>query len=202
MAKKSQFEIANEIREGITAQVIEMLEAGVGPWTRPWGIEGSGLQLRENGEAYKGTNQFLLGMVAAFKGYTSPYWMTFNKAKALGGMVRKGEKSQIAVYYKQIKITDKDTNEEKFIPMLKAYRVFNADQIENLPEKYHPAQIDVETQNERLAAAEAFFSATGADLRFGGARAFYAPGSDHIQMPEFAAESQAQLIREMREGGF
>lgn len=187
MAKKSSTQIANEIRTKLTNQVIEMLEAGTSPWTRPWGVAGDlgGLQLRENGEPYKGTNQFLLGMVAAFNGYTSPFWMTFNKAKALGGMVRKGEKGQVAVYYKRIKIKDKETGEEKYIPMLKSYAVFNADQIDDLPAKYHPAPLAAEAQNERLAGAEEFFNAVGADVRFGGQRAFYAIAADFVQMPAF-----------------
>lgn len=39
----------------------------------------------------------------------------------------------------------------------------------------------------RIAAAERFFAALpGLDLRHGGAAAFYAPASDHVQMPAFA----------------
>jgi antirestriction protein ArdC len=37
----------------------------------------------------------------------------------------------------------------------------------------------------RNARAEAFFAATGANVRHGGDRAYYAVGSDHIQMPPF-----------------
>ncbi|GAB5373665.1 MAG: hypothetical protein AcusKO_01270 [Acuticoccus sp.] len=42
-------------------------------------------------------------------------------------------------------------------------------------------------EEERNAAADAFFTATGAYIRHGGNRAYYAPGPDYVQMPEFAA---------------
>src|SRR5579862_2990935 len=40
---------------------------------------------------------------------------------------------------------------------------------------------------ERIAQADAFFGGIGATVRHGGNQAFYAPVSDHIQMPPFAA---------------
>ena len=40
---------------------------------------------------------------------------------------------------------------------------------------------------ERIAQADAFFASVGADVRHGGNQAFYAPASDHIQMPPFQA---------------
>jgi len=40
---------------------------------------------------------------------------------------------------------------------------------------------------KRIERADAFFQAIGANVRHGGNRAFYAPDSDHIQMPPFAA---------------
>ena len=39
---------------------------------------------------------------------------------------------------------------------------------------------------ERIEHAETLFQSIGADLRHGGNRAYYAPGTDHIQMPPFA----------------
>ena len=39
--------------------------------------------------------------------------------------------------------------------------------------------------------AEGFFAALGADIRTGGNRAFYAPGYDFVQMPDFATFKSA-----------
>lgn len=44
----------------------------------------------------------------------------------------------------------------------------------------------------RIAQAESFFAATGADIRHGGHRAFYAPGPDLVQMPPFEAFCDAE----------
>src|SRR5208282_4810953 len=38
---------------------------------------------------------------------------------------------------------------------------------------------------QRIEAADRFFAATGADIRHGGTRAFYAEGPDYVQMPPF-----------------
>ena len=54
-----------------------------------------------------------------------------------------------------------------------------------MPEKYY-AKIDNPLPLvQRLDRAEQFFAATNADIRHGGSRAFYSPGSDHVQMPPF-----------------
>lgn len=69
-------------------------------------------------------------------GYSSRYWMTYRQAEALGGQVRKGETSSLSVYYSQISKTEPDrvTGEDhtRAIRFLKAYNVFNADQIDGL----------------------------------------------------------------------
>jgi antirestriction protein ArdC len=45
---------------------------------------------------------------------------------------------------------------------------------------------------QRIEQAEAFFKATGAIIKHGGDRAFYAPGPDRIQMPPFEAFRDAE----------
>jgi antirestriction protein ArdC len=61
--------------------------------------------------------------------------------------------------------------------------VFNAAQVDG----YTPKADAERPILERIADAEASFSAIGADVRHGGNQAFYAPVSDHIQMPPFQA---------------
>jgi antirestriction protein ArdC len=63
----------------------------------------------------------------------------------------------------------------------RGYSVFNAAQVDD----YTPTTDADTPMPERIARAEAFFAAIGADLRHGGNQAFYAPASDHIQMPPF-----------------
>ena len=53
-------------------------------------------------------------------------------------------------------------------------------------------------RSQRLEAADRFFAATGADIRHGGTRAYYAEGPDYVQMPPFEtfrdAESYAATL--------
>ena len=84
-------------------------------------------------------------------------------------------------------------DEERAIPFLKAYTVFNIEQIDGLPGALLRDSPNAEPNpDERIAHAEAFFAATGADIRHGGDSAFYVPSLDYIQMPPFEAFRDAQ----------
>ncbi|QSY98032.1 DUF1738 domain-containing protein (plasmid) [Rhizobium bangladeshense] len=175
----------------ITDIVIAELEKGVRPWVQPWGAAHLGTHvsrpLRFNGEPYSGINVLLLWSEAANRGFGSSTWMTFRQALELGGNVRKGETGSMVVYANRIKKTETDGNGEdveRDIPFLKAYTVFNLEQIDGLPEGYgsNPGAAR-RGPVERLQHADAFFRETGAVIRHGGDKAFYAPGPDIIQMP-------------------
>src|SRR5699024_12604842 len=63
---------------------------------------------------------------------------TYKQAQEAGGKVRKGEKSTIGIFYKQIEVDSKNMVDEQGnpvkenIPMLKSFRLFNLDQIDGL----------------------------------------------------------------------
>jgi len=125
------------------------------------------------------------------RGFAATTWMTFRQALELGGNVRKGETGSMVVYANRITKTKTDANGEDVeheIPFLKAYTVFNLEQIDGLPAGFGatPEAPNFEPV-ERLEHADAFFRATGATIRHGGASAFYAPGLDVIQMPPIEA---------------
>ena len=85
------------LAEQISAKIIELLEKGVVPWKKPWvgAMVPTSLSTKyKNGEyhQYQGGNAFLLNFIAMAKGYKSNYWVTYNRAKQLGGYVKKGEK--------------------------------------------------------------------------------------------------------------
>ena len=90
-----------DVYEEVTNQIIEALEQGVKPWECPWQTNAAALLLRVTGDSYRGINHVLLSLKAWSQGYRNPVWMTFKQAKDLGGMVRKGEKSSVVVYYGQ-----------------------------------------------------------------------------------------------------
>lgn len=173
----------------ITQQIIVQLEAGVRPWTQPWtGSAPVSRPLRHDGTPYTGINVLLLWSEALGRGYGSATWMTFRQALSLGAHVRKGEKGSTVVYANALTRTETDDageETERRIPFLKAYTVFNVEQIETLPDRYRPVPAEPVNPDVRLAAVDRFFAATGADIRHGGNAACYVPASDHVQMPPF-----------------
>lgn len=185
-----------DIHTRITNQIIAQLEAGVRPWVQPWVASTTvNRPLRHDGTPYSGVNILLLWSEAAMRGFTASTWMTFRQALALGGHVRKGERGAMVVYANQIIREEADEAGkpvEQRIPFLKAYTVFNLDQIDGLPERYALQPQPTINPEVRIGAAEAFFRACGADIRHGGESAFYAPGPDFVRMPAFESFQDAQ----------
>src|ERR1700730_14849448 len=129
-----------DIYQRITDQIVRELENGVRPWLKPWNAEHAAGRitrpLRGNGIPYQGINVLMLWAAAMEKGYAAPIWMTFKQALELKANVRKGEHGSLVVYADKITRTETDdkTGEETehAIPFMKAYTVFNVEQIEGL----------------------------------------------------------------------
>jgi len=177
----------------VTAAIITQLEAGTRPWRCEWQRNGASafgpMPRRANGDYYRGINVLLLWQAAGDRGFTADRWMTFKQALELGGAVRKGEKSTRIVFFKALDRTaiDQQTGEEVAtkVPMLRTYSVFNVEQIDGLPAEYYPAPFVAANQLERDHQAEAALRSCGATIRESGDKAFYAPGPDLVNMPEF-----------------
>ena len=179
-----------DVYSRVTEQVIAHLESGVRPWIKPWRAENTDGRivrpLRFNGLPYSGINVLMLWGSALAEGFSAPTWMTFRQAKELGANVRKGEKGSLVVYANSVLRTETTDDGEEIeceIPFLKGYTVFNIEQIEGLPEQYYAKPEPRFTSVERIAHADAFFSATQADVRHRGHQAFYAQAADYIQLP-------------------
>ena len=188
-----------DIYTRITSQIVAALEQGVKPWTQPWNAAHAAghvsRPLRHNGQPYAGINVLTLWCSAMERHYAAPLWMTFKQTLELGGHVRKGEKGSPVVYANTIVRTEEGVdgaNEERAIPFLKAYTVFNVEQTEGLPAHYYATAIAAKNPDERIAHAEGFFAATRFDIRHGGDSAYYSPVLDYIQMPVFEAFRDAE----------
>ena len=114
------------------------------PWLKPWSADNAAERitrpLRHNGTPYRGINVLLLWGEAMARGYASAVWMTYRQADELGAHIRKGEQGSMVVYADHF--TKTDTNDqgeeiEQDIPFMKAYTVFNVEQIEDLPTHYY-----------------------------------------------------------------
>ena len=189
----------NELYERIAHQIVAQMAEGVLPWHRPWAVNPNARvskPLRENAVPYQGINVLILWSAAIDKGYASPFWMTYRQAQSIGAQVRKGERATHIVFAKTAK--KKETDEygdetEVLLPVRRVYAVFNTDQIDGLPDKYVPEIPDV-NPDERDAACQAWIDSLGIEIRYGGQRAYYAPGPDRVQMPPFETFESSQTF--------
>lgn len=179
----------------VTDRIIAMLENGVRPWAQPWGAGGtSGRPLRYDGTPYRGANVLNLWAAGMTRSFESRTWMTYKKAQELGAQVRKGSKSEFAFYVGAVTRTEERNGEEteRTIPFLKAYCVFNVDEIDGLPVQYRVtppvARLD---ETARIASVDRWIAQTGAKIIEGGGRAFYHRLADQIHMPAFSGFDSA-----------
>ncbi|MCP4284793.1 MAG: DUF1738 domain-containing protein, partial [Gammaproteobacteria bacterium] len=189
-----------DVYKEVTDKIVCDLEEGVRAWVKPWDAEHAAGRitrpLRSNGIPYQGINILMLWMCAMEQDYSAPIWMTFKQARELDGHVRKGEKGSLVVYFNTMTKAGEDANGDEIehkIPFLRNYSVFNVEQIDGLPEHYYATKADAPkldpvARNEPL---DGFFAATGASIRHGGNRAYYAIGEDRIQMPVFETFREA-----------
>lgn len=188
-----------EIRSQVTQQIITALEQGLTPWRKPWRVSSSRPGRHSNVSTkcpYSGVNPLLLELHAHRLGLTSRWWATFPGWKSLGCNIKKrpadipeGSWGCRVVFWKPISKTvidaqTDDEEDERFFVM-RTYTLFNADQVAGeQAEKHQVHEEDGQPQAEPdFAPAEELITATGADIRHGGERAFYSIDGDYIQLP-------------------
>lgn len=177
-----------DLYQAVTDRIVAQMETGVMPWAKAWSATGSQIPMNAVTERpYSGINVLLFWM-AQEAGYAAPRYLTFNQAKEAGGHVRKGEHGSKVYYFKQLTVEDKATGDERQIPMLREYTVFNVAQCDGLSDRIvRGAAFKPRNQDEREADADAFIRATGADFREGAGAPYYVPSKDFISIPPFAA---------------
>ncbi|MCV9999520.1 zincin-like metallopeptidase domain-containing protein [Pararhizobium sp. YC-54] len=191
MSRKTENQRA-DIYTRITTMIIEELAAGVRPWMKPWSAANTdgriSRPLRHNGQPYSGMNVLLLWSEQMSRGFGSSTWMTFKQAIELGAAVRKGETGSTVVFASRFTKSEADGKGgeiDREIPFLKAYSVFNVEQIDGLPDHYYHRPVTAHDPVARIEQADRFFRNTGAVIRHGGNQAYYSPVMDYIQMPPF-----------------
>lgn len=171
----------------VTEKILAQLEEGVAPWRKPW--RATAFPRSINGHRYRGINVFLL----ATQGYASPYWLSRKEINRRGGRIRKGEHGTVIVFWKQHKVTDEDTGDEKTIPLLRYYRVWNLEQTENVKVPRSVADASASrpapTPEERHYAAAAIVAGYphGPTIQESGDEAWYRPAHDLVNIPPRAA---------------
>jgi antirestriction protein ArdC len=184
--------VKRDLYAEVSTRIIAELERGAAPWIKPWAATASQNvpQNAVTNRPYSGCNVILLWL-ARNRGRPTPRFLTFKQAIDTGGNVRKGEHGTKVYFVKQLRVRDTDAGEEadeKIIPMMREYTVFNVAQCKNLPEclvSGKPARI--RNPGTRDDFADDFLRSTRADIREGHGEAYYAPGGDFISLPFFEA---------------
>lgn len=180
--------LSRDVYTQVTDTIIAAIEAGAGQWDMPWhrhGVTHTRPMNALTGKRYRGVNVLALWAAAEARGFTTGLWGTYRQWQEKGAQVRKGEKSSLVVFFKELAVdeTNPETGETERGRRLiaKASYVFNANQVDGfaLPEPQAPAN-----PAEVLSQVEAYVAATGARVAFGGEGAFYRPLTDTIHMPD------------------
>lgn len=171
----------------VTDSIIADIERGDLPvWLRPWKTQRRGGIMPVNavtGRAYAGLNVLVLWLERDRQQYREASWLTYKQCQEAGGQVRKGEKSTPGIYVNK-QVIEKGTEEERLVPFMRTFSLFNVQQCDGLPQNEPVADLPEHERNER---AEAFFDAIGAEVRWGEPMAAYIPSRDIIVMPERGA---------------
>lgn len=190
-------QLKKSFHEAVAEKLIEQLKAGTAPWQKPWRPGDPNMWLPMNpstGKRYRGINAVYL----MAQGRSDPRWMTYRQASAAGAQVRRGEKGTTVQYWKfteeQDRLDDqgrpvRDDNGKIIKDTVKLERpraffstVFNAEQIDGLPQRHRAAEDQkwdaVERADTILKNSEAKITHAPGD------RAFYRPSSDSITLPE------------------
>lgn len=182
----------------VTARILAELESGAAPWIKPWSVT-AGRNTPQNAvtnRPYSGCNVVLLWMGAQANNWALPRFLTYKQATEAGGQVRKGEHGTKVIFVKQLRVKDKQTEEERSIPMMREYTVFNVAQCDGLPTHVVNGRDVPKIRNHdaRDQDADSFMVATGAAIVEGHGEACYRPGVDNISLPAFEAFKSADTF--------
>ena len=173
--------MSKNVYEMVTERIIEQLEQGIIPWEKPWRGVIEGAYNRVSKKSYSLLNQMLLkhdGEYATFKQWTE-----------LGGHIRKGEKSEIIVFWKIYPIEEIQEDGSKVvkqIPLLKYINVFHISQVDGVEPLPKEELHDIEPIEKAESILQDYWTREHITVEhIKGNKAFYSPMSDMIQLPLF-----------------
>jgi antirestriction protein ArdC len=140
----------------ISDLIIEGLERGVGPWSRPWTVLNPGYSLgmsnvldgsrpfnpctNGKGRSYNGMNTWLLAITSQIHGWTDPRFCTFKQLAKNKWSIKEGQSKKDGgpgpsdvffwkVYEKETRTDSGEVKMNRFFT-IKVYKVWNLDQLE------------------------------------------------------------------------
>jgi len=171
-----------DLYQTVTDQIVEMIENGQNKGQQLW--HRAGLVQPTNAltkKYYRGINVLSLWATAMSRSYDTSLWATYRQWSKMGAQVRKGEKSALVMFYKDLEADAEDVG-KRFVA--RASYVFNCAQVDGFAPPTAPQNI---SDADRIDVADAFLRNTRAAIRNGGDSAYYKPALDIIQMPDFSS---------------
>lgn len=178
--------MSKAIRNQVTAQIISALENNLVPWRRPWrSPKNAGRPTSvSTGRPYSGVNPLLCELHALKHGFQSQWFGTFRQWELLGGRIKQrpshvksGEWGCRILLYKPVskQVVDEAGNEdEERYFVMRTFTVFCIDQVEGSHlDRFRAGQNEAEAVLPRFNEAEELIAKTGAEIRFGGDKAYY-----------------------------
>ncbi len=176
------------VYELVTNRIIEQLENNIIPWEKPWSGTIDGAFNRVSKKPYSILNQMLLK-------YDGEY-ASFKQWKDLGGHIRKGEKSEMVVFWKMYPIKEKQddgTEIIKTIPLLKYINVFHISQVDGVEPLKQKVTHDIEPIDKAEKILNDYWNRENITIEHvKGDKAFYSPMFDKIQLPLFEQFKQSE----------
>lgn len=190
----------NALRDIMADSFVKALEEDRIPWQSMWSAERA--YNATTSKDYRGLNAMWLSHVAGERGYTDPRWCTFAQAKEQGWHIKKGEKGTVVEFWSTYdtltrktltlpeaeEICRKDPSRKGDMKNIsKAYYVFNAQQIEGIPQlaKRETVADVAAIRGQR----DTLIRNMGLTFKEGGNEAYYKPLHDTLTMPPDSAFS-------------
>lgn len=156
MAGKAK-DFVSDSRKALVDRILAQMEKGELFWEQPWNADICLPHNPVSNVRYAGGNRLRLIISAMEHGYTDTRFVTFVQAVKEGWKVKKGERGILCekwIYEKVTDIENPDTHEKEKIvvplahPVVSYFYVFNAAQIEGMPEQTLPVtEVTAEEQD-------------------------------------------------------
>lgn len=189
----------NKMREEMKEAFINALKEEQIPWHCDW-VRMGRPENAVTGKQYRGVNSIWLSYTQDRKGYQDPRWCTFKQAQKEGWKVKKGEKGARVEFWS---LYDTETKQkisggkvaelreqlgddfyDRVKPISSVYTVFNAEQIEGIPERMTERAQSLLPEELLAEKRDVLLKNMGLSFKEGGNEAFYQPRNDQITMPE------------------
>lgn len=189
---KTAYDIVMEQRKKIVEKIVANMEQGYLFVPSSWNKEVLRPQNPISNVKYNGANRLILGFTAIEKGYKDPRWLTYKQAKESNLKIKSEElKNSVIcekwIWTKEIDVEDEE-NKGKFHketitlnkPIVMYFRVYNGEQIENMPE----LEIKELESSEITELADSYITSSECQIEeLAQEKSFYSPKDDKIVLP-------------------